>query len=556
MSKEKGKELFRALNVILDAVSSLNLRDLEAEAKADRGESSSKAAAEFSKGKDKVAEPNWEDIPFNPVPITLLSSRPRFTHVVGSSSEAMAPSRIGATVIRPPGGGGDGRGRGLGGPPGGGPPGGGPPGGPRRSPSRSPSLGRSPSPSGSGNNGNGDGDGDGLGGGLGGGGGLGAGGTQPGGGAQQQPLAYNTAAQFLGMWNNCATDVARQSLEQQAINRSPVAEVEMAAMVKINLRLQATVGALTGQVGAAQAAAAAANQAAVNAQAVATAAGNVDRFGPAAPPRYGNKKKDAEVKQWIPIIKDNYLRTAPDADYIRLASSYLEGGPRSLWNSVYEAYKAANGGAKPAQPRVFFRETLENNYGLQDLEQKYLDTWNSLRQGPTQDIAEYNVEFQQALTDLAGSVTDEQVKIEKYRSGLQHDLRELCRTSPNGARWAHLTDLIQYATLQWPVIQERVSRRKKHSSGETSKVAGKRKSSGGGAGGSGRSSSKARLGASGTPLTEEQKKRDFELKLCHKCHQPGQQMKQCPLNKKKGGKVAAVASGSAPKEDGSSEEDF
>jgi hypothetical protein len=26
--------------------------------------------------------------------------------------------------------------------------------------------------------------------------------------------AYNTAAQFLGMWNNCATDVACQNLEQ------------------------------------------------------------------------------------------------------------------------------------------------------------------------------------------------------------------------------------------------------------------------------------------------------------------------------------------------------
>jgi hypothetical protein len=104
-------------------------------------------------------------------------------------------------------------------------------------------------------NGDDDGDGDGAGGG---GGGLGAGGAQPGGGAQQ-PLAYNTAAQFLAMWNNCATNVARQNLEQQAITRSPVAEVQVAAMVKINLRLQATVGTLTGQVGAAQAAAAAAN---------------------------------------------------------------------------------------------------------------------------------------------------------------------------------------------------------------------------------------------------------------------------------------------------------
>jgi hypothetical protein len=239
-TKEKGEELFCALHVILDAVSSLNLRDLEAEAKANRRESSSKAAAQFSKGKDKVAEPDWEDIPFNPVPITPLSNRPRFTQVVGSSLEAMSPPRVG---------------------------------GPSCSPRRSPSPSRSPSHS----------DGDGDGGGL--------GGAQSGGGAQQQPLAYNTAALFLEMWDNCATDVARQNLEQQAISHSPIAEVQLAAMVKMNLRLQATVGTLTGQVGAAQAAAATANQTAVNAQAVATAAGNVDRFRPAAPPRFWDQEE-------------------------------------------------------------------------------------------------------------------------------------------------------------------------------------------------------------------------------------------------------------------------
>jgi hypothetical protein len=43
--KEKGQELFRALNVILDAITSLNLRDLEAEARADRVEPLSTAAA-------------------------------------------------------------------------------------------------------------------------------------------------------------------------------------------------------------------------------------------------------------------------------------------------------------------------------------------------------------------------------------------------------------------------------------------------------------------------------------------------------------------------------
>jgi hypothetical protein len=145
----------------------------------------------------------------------------------------------------------------------------------------------------------------------------------------------------------------------------------------------------------------------------------------------------------------------------------LEGGPRSLWTSVYETYKGANGSAEPRlNPRVFFRQTLERNYGLHDQEQKHWDTWNSFGQGSARDIAEYNVEFQQALTDLAGSITDEQVKIEKYRGGLQYDLRELYRTSPTGACWVNLTDIVQYATLQWPVVQERVSKKKKQSAGE------------------------------------------------------------------------------------------
>jgi hypothetical protein len=157
-----------------------------------------------------------------------------------------------------------------------------------------------------------------------------------------------------------------------------------------------------------------------------------------------------------------------------LAPSYLEGGPRALWTNVYEAYKRANGGAEPPNPRQFFRQTLEANYDLQDLDQKYWDTWNSLRMGPSQSVTEYNVDFPHALTDLAGHVIDEQVKIEKYRAGLQHDLRQLCRTSPTGARWARLQDLMQFATLQWPMVQERIVKSMK-SSQEPTKVGGKRK---------------------------------------------------------------------------------
>jgi hypothetical protein len=158
---------------------------------------------------------------------------------------------------------------------------------------------------------------------------------------------------------------------------------------------------------------------------------------------------------------------------------------------------------------------------------------------------------------LAGSITDEQVKIEKSRSGLQFDLRKLCRTSPQGARWAYLQDLVRYATLQWPVIRERMAKKKKQPSTEATKVGGKRKASGGGAGGSA-SKRSARLGASGN-LSEEPMKKDLAEHLCHKCHKPGHIAKDCPLNnrvKKTGKAKVAATSGSVPPADEEEEEDF
>jgi hypothetical protein len=197
-------------------------------------------------------------------------------------------------------------------------------------------------------------------------------------GGGQPPLPYNNAAGFIAAWNTAPSDQARNNLEQEAVNRSPAQDVQFAAMLKINLRLQATVGQLTNRVAQAQGQVAAANVIARQAQAAAQGAANVDRFRPSAPPKYGDKKKGEHVGHWIPIIED-YLRTAPDADYFRLASSYLEGGPRTLWTNVYEAFKRANGGSEPPTPHQFFRETLEAYYGLQDLDQKYWDTWNVLR---------------------------------------------------------------------------------------------------------------------------------------------------------------------------------
>ena len=51
------------------------------------------------------------------------------------------------------------------------------------------------------------------------------------------------------------------------------------------------------------------------------------------------------------------------------------------------------------------------------------------------DVNDYNIAFSQCLTDLGDQIQGEQVKIEKYRLGLQTDMREMVRTSPQGTRW-------------------------------------------------------------------------------------------------------------------------
>jgi hypothetical protein len=79
-------------------------------------------------------------------------------------------------------------------------------------------------------------------------------------------------------------------------------DVQFAAMLKINLRLQASVDHLTNQVLATQGQVAAANVPAGQAKAAAHGAANVNRFRRAAPPKYGNKKKGEHVGHWIPVI--------------------------------------------------------------------------------------------------------------------------------------------------------------------------------------------------------------------------------------------------------------
>jgi hypothetical protein len=113
------------------------------------------------------------------------------------------------------------------------------------------------------------------------------------------------------------------------------------------------------------------------------------------------------------------------------------------------------------------------------------------------------------------------VKIEKYRLGLQTDMKEMVCTSPQGTRWETVQALIEYCSFHWPIVAARIAKRTKSAPAE--KVGGKRKASGGG----GSSGSKPKLGATGK-LTEEQKAHNIKAGLCHICGKAGHIAKNCP----------------------------
>jgi hypothetical protein len=327
----------------------------------------------------------------------------------------------------------------------------------------------------------------------------------------------NTAPAFIAAWDAAPDDNARMALEQTALAHGTTA-VRVEALLKRDARSRADMAALEASLNAAIVAVNAANANAQAAQAVAAAA-TTSTFKPATPPRYENKDEDLEFRKWLPIVED-CARTCANGDYLRIVSSFLHGKPRSYFQSKHDAHKAAHGDAEPANPREFFRETMISGYGLSDQTQVYWDNWNNLRMLANMDINDYNVAFSQCLTDLGDLIQGEQVKIKKYRLGLQSDMREMVCTSPQGTRWETLQALIEYCSLQWPVVAAKIAKQTK--TPHTEKVGGKRKASGGGGG----SSSKPKLGATGR-LSEEQRAHNVKNGLCHVCGKAGHIAKDC-----------------------------
>jgi hypothetical protein len=108
--------------------------------------------------------------------------------------------------------------------------------------------------------------------------GNGGNGNGQGDGGGQPPLAYQNAADFFAALDAAPSDHNKNNLEQEAVSRSPAQDVQFAAMLKINLRMQALVVQLNTRVNQAQGQVDAANAIARQAQAAAHGAANMDHW--------------------------------------------------------------------------------------------------------------------------------------------------------------------------------------------------------------------------------------------------------------------------------------
>lgn len=340
-------------------------------------------------------------------------------------------------------------------------------------------------------------------------------------------LVIKTAEQFLARWAALNSDAERKAFELEHSN-SPEQVVVNEAVKKCGVRTQLALDemqALLMESRAEAAAARAAADAAIAAQA--NQVNHSETHKPKPPPSFENKEKDLSIQKWLPVV-ENHLNGCADKDYLRIASSYLGGKPRSFWQSKYDL--RLKEGTPIENPPEFFRETMLAGYGLKDEVQTYWDTWAKLRQAPGEDISDYNIAFEQARTDLADEIHDEAVLVEKYKAGLQKDIRELARVSPSGKRWTSLSDLITYCTLQWPTIQARLDKGVGGSNRAPSgKVGGKRKAmSPNRSGRSSKASSEAGNFSKLPRLSEEQKAQNIKDNVCHLCRSPDHYSNKCP----------------------------
>jgi hypothetical protein len=165
-----------------------------------------------------------------------------------------------------------------------------------------------------------------------------------------------TADQFLARWATLSEE-EREAFELEQTS-NPEQAVVNEALKKNHLRTSQLLKTMAQQLSESKsdaAAARAAADAAIAAEAQQAAqVSKSEAIKRRAPPSYENKEKDLPIQKWLPIV-ESYLAECPDKDYLRNASSFLAGKPRSFYQSKYDL--RIKSGPPIDNPVEFFRES-------------------------------------------------------------------------------------------------------------------------------------------------------------------------------------------------------
>ena len=178
------------------------------------------------------------------------------------------------------------------------------------------------------------------------------------------------------------------------------------------------------------------------------------KFDIAKPPRFSGKLKDGDldIRGWFSLMEEYCKLTEVDPDKAAtVVALYLDGRARVMYLARLESAKVLDPGFKPTLD--WLKDLLIQAYGSVDPIALAWTKLEKLKQG-SGSVEEYITSFEQICAELGPECPNEPDRIQRFKAGLNSDLRFRCAATPYGKRWENFQDFVRCCALNWQVMQQ------------------------------------------------------------------------------------------------------
>lgn len=181
---------------------------------------------------------------------------------------------------------------------------------------------------------------------------------------------------------------------------------------------------------------------------------NKPKYDIAKPPRFAAKQKDGDldIRGWFALMLEYCKLTEVDPDKAAsVIALYLDGRARVMYLAMLESAKVLNPDFKPTVD--WLKDLLFQAYGSVDPIALAWTKLDKLKQGSS-SVEEYVTNFEQVCAELGPECPNEPDKIQRFKAGLNSDIRFRCAATPFGKRWTNFQDFVRCCALNWEVMQQ------------------------------------------------------------------------------------------------------